>query len=290
MNENQAAWEEKKPANKSKIEKIKTNLTELILSSTSHGIPSVFRTERTFFKIMWFIFFLVSLAIGIWTIVNSLLDFLNFDVVTQVDVIYEIPTLFPTVTFYNLKTLKSNFTLDQILLFCSYDAEPCSANDFEVSEDKIYKFNSGLNKSKQAIPFKTSALPGKETGLQIELFIGLPDDDQPFGDYNKYDGLHVAVHNNTVDPRFHDGIDIAPGFSTNLIVSRSYTYKLDMPYNDCIIDTSRFQSFDSKIFKHMLNTRNYAYRHVDCYDYCLGLFCLYVNKIRSFIKIAYLIL
>lgn len=140
---------------------------------------------------------------------------------TQVDVVYEIPTQFPTVTFYNLKTQKTNYTLDQILISCSFDDEPCSSDDFEITDDKSYKFNSGINRTKQPIEFKTSSIPGKESGLQIEVFIGLPDDDQPYGDYNRYDGLHVVVHNNTVDPRFHDGIDISPGFATNLIVSRS---------------------------------------------------------------------
>ena len=276
--------------NKTKGEKIKHNLTELILSSTSHGLPSVFRTERIFFKIMWFIFFLISLSIGLWTIVSSILDFLNYDVVTQVDVIYEIPTQFPTVTFNNLKSQKTNYTLEQILIYCSYDEQPCNVNDFEISDDKlIFKFNSGFNKTQQSIPFKTSSLPGKETGLRIELFIGLPDDDKPYGEFNKYDGLHVVVHNSTVDPRFHDGIDIAPGFATNLIVSRSYTYKLDLPYNDCIIDPTDETAHGSKIFKYMTQSRNYTYRHVDCYDYCLGQEMINICKIDKLESYEYLL-
>ena len=255
-----------------KREKIKNNITELILSSTSHGLPSVFRTERIFFKIMWFIFFLISLSIGLWTIINSILDYTSYAVVTQTDIIYEIPTQFPTVTFYNLKTQKTNYTLEEILISCTFDDEPCYASDFETSENKIFKFNSGKNSSNQPIPFKTSALPGKESGLRLEIFAGLPKDDVPNGRFNRYDGFHVVVHNYKVDPRFHDGLDISPGFAFNLVASRAITSKLPMPYNECILDPTSLESHDSKIYKYMLNSRNYTYRHVDCYDYCLGYF------------------
>ena len=123
----------------------------------------------------------------------------------------------------------------------------------------------------QPVDFLTSALAGKETGFRIEIFLGLIDDYEPRGIENKDDGLHVVVHNYTFDPRFHDGIDIAPGFATNLVVQRTFTNKLDMPYNDCIMDPDNPENHDSIIFKYMASNRSYSYRHVDCYDYCLGL-------------------
>ena len=143
--------------------------------------------------------------------------------------------------------------------------------DFEIDTDeKVFKFNSGKNSLNQPIPFKTSALPGKESGLKLELFSGLPDEDLYLSEMNKYDGFHIVVHNNTVDPRFHDGLDVSPGFAFNLVASRAFTSKLPMPYNECILDPTSLESYDSKIYKYMLNSRNYTYRHVDCYDYCLG--------------------
>lgn len=259
-----------KKKHETKSQKIKNKLISLIQDSTSHGLPNVFRTERLFFKIMWFTFFLISLAFGTWTIISSFIDFFNYDVVTQIDIVYEIPTQFPTVTFHNLKTLKSNYSLAEILISCTYDNENCTSDDFEQKDEKTFKFNSGKNRTNQQIDFKISAIPGKENGLQLELFAGLPDDEITYGVYNRYDGFHVVVHNNTVDPRFHDGIDIAPGFASNIVLSRSLSYKLDSPYNECIIDPTDSTAHDSKIFKYMINSRNYTYRHVDCYDYCLG--------------------
>lgn len=79
------SWEDKKKHNekqKSKASKIKNKIIEIIKESTMHGLPSVFRSERIFFKIMWFILFLISLTVGTWTILNSILDYLSFNVVT----------------------------------------------------------------------------------------------------------------------------------------------------------------------------------------------------------------
>ena len=252
-----------------KSEKIGQSLLELTKESNIHGLPNVFKKERIFFKVMWFIFFIVSLSFGIYLLTLCVIDYSKFDVVSQTDIFYEIPTQFPTVTFYNLKAQKTNYSLEQILISCTFDDQPCYASDFE-SDDNTYKFNGGKNSTNQQVPFKTSSIAGKETGLKIELFSGLPDDDYDYGELNKYDGYHVVVHNNTVDPRFHDGLDISPGFASNLVVSRTFSSKLPMPYNECILDTTSLESYDSKIYKHMLNSRNYTYRHVDCYDYCLG--------------------
>jgi len=44
---------------KKKLKKIADIVVELILASTSHGLPSVFRTERKAIKVMWFICWLI---------------------------------------------------------------------------------------------------------------------------------------------------------------------------------------------------------------------------------------
>lgn len=254
---------------KKKLKKIADIVVELILASTSHGLPSVFRTERKAIKVMWFICWLIFLTLGVYTVINGVLDYLQWNVITQIDIKYEIPTPFPTVTFTPLKKQKTNYTLDEILISCYFDEIQCNESDFRQI-GKSFNFNSGFDQDNKPVEFLTSALAGKETGFRIELFIGLIDDYIPEGIENKYDGLHVVVHNYTVDPRFHDGIDIAPGFATNLVVQRSYSYKLDAPYNDCIINVTDALSHDSSVFKFMVSNLNYSYRHVECYDYCLG--------------------
>jgi len=47
------------------LEKIKQKTKELVLFSTSHGLPHAFRTNRIFFKIMWISLFIMSTSLGI---------------------------------------------------------------------------------------------------------------------------------------------------------------------------------------------------------------------------------
>ena len=254
---------------KKKLKKIANVLVELIMASTSHGLPSFFRTERIAIKVMWFIAWLIFLTLGIYTVVNGVLDYFQWGITTQIGILYEIPTPFPTITFKPLKRQRTEYTLDEIIINCVFDEIPCNLSNFRQIEES-FTYNSGLDQASNPVDFLTSALAGKETGFRIELFTGLIDDYEPTGIRNQYDGLNVVVHNYTVDPRFHDGIDLAPGFATNLVVSRTFAYKLERPYNDCILNVSDVLSHDSMLYQFMLNSRNYTYRHVECYDYCLG--------------------
>jgi hypothetical protein len=86
-------------SNYQKSKKLKNKAIELVLSSTSHGLPNIFRTERTSLKIMWFILFVAALSVGIYTVFNGIIGYLNYEVVTKIDVIDESKSEFPAVTF-----------------------------------------------------------------------------------------------------------------------------------------------------------------------------------------------
>ncbi len=90
------------------FEKIKIKSKELVMASTSHGLPSVFRTKRIFFKIMWICLFIISTLLGINTVIGTVNTYLNYEIVTKIDVITEIPTDYPAITIINLRNRKSN--------------------------------------------------------------------------------------------------------------------------------------------------------------------------------------
>ena len=69
--------------------KIKEALTELSLSSTWHGIPSICRTKRIFFKIMWTIFSIGSTAACIYFITLNVNEFLKDKIVTKMELLQE---------------------------------------------------------------------------------------------------------------------------------------------------------------------------------------------------------
>ena len=58
-----------------------------------------YRAINFYAQLTWFLILLCSTAATFWLISNSIIDYLNFDVVTQTNFIYEIPTQFPTITF-----------------------------------------------------------------------------------------------------------------------------------------------------------------------------------------------
>ena len=64
---------------KSKKKRIKKQLLNILLSSTSHGIPNIIRTDKKRFKIMYFCFFLICSSLCAYMLTKSVLDYLKFD-------------------------------------------------------------------------------------------------------------------------------------------------------------------------------------------------------------------
>ena len=95
--------------NELKIKNAKKKSRELILLSTSHGLSNVFRSKRISMKVMWFFLFTASSSFGVSMVIRSIFQYLQFEVVTKIDIINESPTEFPTITFFNLKHSKCSY-------------------------------------------------------------------------------------------------------------------------------------------------------------------------------------
>ncbi len=67
----------------SKINRIKKKLKEMLVDSTIHALPNIYKTDRILFKIMWFSFFLTTLAFSIQLITKSVDDYLKYETITQ---------------------------------------------------------------------------------------------------------------------------------------------------------------------------------------------------------------
>jgi hypothetical protein len=140
---------EKRKLKKSK--KIFSFIRNALSDSTIHGLPNLLKSERIIFKFMWFIFFTTSLIFGVYSIYTNTIDYLSYDVVTQIQINYESPTIFPTITFYNLNYFSPDFTakfsLKDILIKCDFNGVSCFYYQFEEKTDKLgyvyYQFNTG---------------------------------------------------------------------------------------------------------------------------------------------------
>ena len=174
----------------SKLKNIKTQCQEIILSSTIHGLPNALRSKNLFLKIVWFGLFLVSASVGIYSVIDSLNDFLNYEVVTKIDMIDELPIQFPAVTFYNPKDAKNNITINSSIIVCHFNSDLCSDDDFLKITDKYGYVSYSLKK-------KESFLVGKFYGLYLTLMIGKGGKENSFLPIN---GIEMIVHNHSIDP------------------------------------------------------------------------------------------
>ncbi len=134
-----------------KSKEISNFVRNALSESTCHGVPNILKSDRIFFKFMWFIFFVISCIFGVYSIYASIIDYLSYDVVTQIQIKYESPTDFPTVTFYNLNyfspDFKNKFNLKDILIKCDFNGVSCFYYQFEEKTDRLgylyYQFNTG---------------------------------------------------------------------------------------------------------------------------------------------------
>ena len=255
-------------SNYQKSKKLKNKAIELVLSSTSHGLPNIFRTERKSLKIMWFILFVVALSVGIYTVFNGIISYLNYDVVTKIDVIDESKSEFPAVTFFILKNPKANISLDDLLCFCQFNSEYCTSSDFIQNKDRFgyvsYKFKK-----------KYSYVSGLSFGLQV--VINLDKIVYSLGNPNKsinniVDGLRIIIHNDSNDPQYYFGqsnigFNIPREYNNGIIIKRVFSTKLGNPYNNCL---NNLNSFNSELYKYIIESTNFSYTQYDCFSYCMG--------------------
>jgi hypothetical protein len=90
------------------VQKIKDLSIEWILSSTSHGLPNIFRTNQLYLKIVWLIFFLISSIACMFLIIKYMITFYDFEVTVSTKFEHETPIDFPAVTICNLNPFYKN--------------------------------------------------------------------------------------------------------------------------------------------------------------------------------------
>jgi hypothetical protein len=148
----------------------------------------------------------------------------------------------------------SYYTLDEMLLSCTFNSLACDASFFTMVVNMrygpCYFFNSNQNRSLR------SEKPGRDFGLSLELYVGTPSQQPPWFPTN---GLVVAVANKTTRPVFtEEGIKIKGGQEINLMLTKQEFHKLPKPFSECIEDVTSISSYNSDEYKMTFNyTKNY---------------------------------
>ena len=76
----------------------KNVMVEYASRTTMHGLPNLVSSERFFVKVMWFVVILMGISATTYIIFNCLIDYMNWNVVTTIDVRRENTMVFPAVT------------------------------------------------------------------------------------------------------------------------------------------------------------------------------------------------
>ena len=151
-------------------------LKELTLSFSFDGILKILRSKRLFNTLFWFLYLIGSTGLASYYIYETILSFLNYDVVT-VKTEYEPPTEFPTVTFCRNKNgeyFQSNSKIAEVLSSTFGFENLISESHFVKINSGMrgycFRFNSGKNMSNHSIPLKKTFIEGKDAGLLFHCY------------------------------------------------------------------------------------------------------------------------
>ena len=242
---------------------IKDTLKELIRSSTCHGIPSAFRTKRSSLRVMWILLFIGCAAYCSYLINDSIMSYLEYDVVTRIDLIYENPARFPAITFCNLNKKFTKYNLNETLIDCGFNRSECLTSEFswffDPNNGYCFMFNSGKNQLNENILVKNSTKAGYSYGLNLKIYADSEDKsiNAPLSQ-----GFNIFVHNSSISPNTNFGTSIPIGLATRVTIKREFSQKLGEPYNKCWLESTLF---DSNIFREMLRL-NITYSQKKCFD------------------------
>jgi hypothetical protein len=251
----------------------------LKLFQKSHSVTSIF------FKLFWLICILISIVAASYMVIQSILTYLSYEVITTTRTSFVRPALFPQVTICNLNVFTtreafeavqvtflngskyrdendriefySNFSrsLNQTLIRCKFNAQYCTSKDFVEIVDpyygKCFAFNSDGNDDKKTF------VVGSYHGLNLEIYIGFHRHLRSFNSqtYGNGLGLIVRIANKSyIVDQAYDGIHCAGGFHTDISMERALTKNLPEPYSRCVLESENvtienfITKFDTKSY------------------------------------------
>ncbi|CAF0969119.1 unnamed protein product [Brachionus calyciflorus] len=91
-----------------------SEIKESLLSSTSHGIPNMIRSDKLALRLMWIFFTIVSTGLCSYMIVQSIMNYLRFETTSKIQIHSETSSIFPAVTICNMNYFTSEYSAEFI--------------------------------------------------------------------------------------------------------------------------------------------------------------------------------
>ncbi|GBL76338.1 Acid-sensing ion channel 4 [Araneus ventricosus] len=125
------------------------------------------------------------------------------------------------------------YRLHELVKNCTFNSTPCQSDDFSyfqtIQYGNCFTFN---NAQRHQNPFKVIKA-GSDTGLDLEIDAML----NSYLDITPSAGIRIVVHNPYEDPNpVQDGINLNPGYETQISITKSSIKRLPAPYRDQCYD------------------------------------------------------
>jgi hypothetical protein len=131
-----------------KISIIRSKIREFALNSTFMGVPNIARNELKLLKIMWLVFVLLASGGCFYICILTVMNYLEYNVVTQIQVVRDRVTEFPTITICNANSLVSESAVNysQTLIHQITQKENSNDSSLVFASPDSYRFaiTSGL--------------------------------------------------------------------------------------------------------------------------------------------------
>ena len=245
---------------------------ETLESSSIHAIPNITRNRFYTVKMLWVICFLASSGICAWFIYNSITDYLNYDVVTNIEINYLNKIRFPIISICNINSNMLPANLNETIISCKFNFLDCDIyNDFEIYQDSYYsfcfRFNSGKNMNGTTIKAKYSYGKGDLNAFNLELY------DRQHTDINNLflTGFVVYLSDEAVDSVTDVGFYIYSGILTKVSINKNKLIRKSIPYSNCIDELTNVDSYSSECYKKTFSNEK-MYKFSDCANMCLQKF------------------
>jgi hypothetical protein len=134
-------------------ELIKQTLKDVLYNSLAQSIIKIFQSPHVILKIFLFLFTLSATGLSSYLIVQSVLNFLSFEVITTSRTIFELPTIFPKITICNISPFTSKNSIKIIEL-----ANKHVAPNIDIFDEQELANLTGSQKFKLFDDLQTAAI------------------------------------------------------------------------------------------------------------------------------------
>jgi hypothetical protein len=264
---------------------IAANLAKLLSESTSYGLPRIFKSKRIILKIFWLVYFLIGSIATIWFILDTINNYLEYDVVSRIRIISETSMPFPAISICpKVRDAFNHKSIDQIITKCFFNNNSdCNNNANEYFEKfstwngDCIRFNGGRNSVNNSIQIRKQNEPSEVFGLKIytravnaKYFIHDPFEMPVFNDRTNSLWTNYRYWKNQVHSVSDDN-----NTAYRISISKTVEQKATSPLNPCYKDANEFSG--NKTIINYIQSNNLTYKQMYCHELCGELLYIQIN-------------